>query len=182
MATIAVTMMSLRISYHPCIVMSCAIALAHRALRQREALHTGAKFYSETCRLEPSSIPSDLAMVASPAEPTDTNNSKGLNWRTSPIAHIGIKNKFSGLANQQPPPGNEGRRGRTRQRAAWAHAMMEEEFSSFRGGRRVLSLAKPLLVFRTPIAHSIRFGSHSQPPNGHPRVIPGAGSQTEGHR
>jgi len=67
MATIAVTMMSLRISYHPCIVMSCAIVLAHRALRQREALHTGAKFYSETCRLEPASIPSDLAMVASPA-------------------------------------------------------------------------------------------------------------------
>jgi hypothetical protein len=76
----------------------------------------------------------------------------------------------------------EGRRGRSRRRAAWAHAMMEEEFSSFRGGRRVLSLAKPLLVFRAPTAHSIRFGSHSQPPNGHPRVIPGEGSQTEGHR
>jgi hypothetical protein len=50
-------MMSLRISYHPCIVMSCAIVLAHRALQLREALHTGAKFYSETCRLEPLEYP-----------------------------------------------------------------------------------------------------------------------------
>src|SRR5260370_28346141 len=47
-ATIAVTMMILRISYHPCFVMSCAIVLAHRAPWQREALHTGAEFLLST--------------------------------------------------------------------------------------------------------------------------------------
>src|SRR5215472_2922236 len=52
MATIAVTMMSLRISYHPCIVMSCAIVLAHRALQQREAHHSGT-----TRRPDPSAGP-----------------------------------------------------------------------------------------------------------------------------
>src|SRR2546430_12494685 len=41
MATIAVKMMSLRISCHLSIVMSCAIALPHRSQSQREALHTG---------------------------------------------------------------------------------------------------------------------------------------------
>jgi hypothetical protein len=41
MASIAVRMMSLRISCHLSIVMSCAIALPHRSQRQREALHTG---------------------------------------------------------------------------------------------------------------------------------------------
>ena len=41
MATIAVKMMSLRISVTFWIVMSCAIALPHWAQRQREAFHTG---------------------------------------------------------------------------------------------------------------------------------------------
>jgi hypothetical protein len=41
MATIAVKMMSLRISVTFWIVMSCAIALPHWAQREREAFHTG---------------------------------------------------------------------------------------------------------------------------------------------
>ena len=40
MVTIAVRMMSLRISCHLSIVMGCATALPHRSQRQREALHT----------------------------------------------------------------------------------------------------------------------------------------------
>src|SRR5260370_26794100 len=47
-ATIAVTMMILSISYHPCFVISCAIVLAHRARWQREALHTGAELLLAT--------------------------------------------------------------------------------------------------------------------------------------
>ena len=31
----------------------------------------------------------------------ETNDRKCLEWRTFPVAHIGIKNKFGGLANQQ---------------------------------------------------------------------------------
>src|SRR5262249_11254343 len=90
-------------------VMSCAIVLAHRALRQREALHTGAKFYSETCTLEPASIPSDLAMVASPAELPQTNKSNGLHWRTAPIAHLGITRELSESANREKSPPEIGR-------------------------------------------------------------------------
>jgi hypothetical protein len=41
MATIAVKIMSLRISVTFRVVMSCAIALPYWAQRQREAFHTG---------------------------------------------------------------------------------------------------------------------------------------------
>jgi hypothetical protein len=68
MATIAVKMMSLRISCHLSIVMGCATALPHRSQRQREAL-TQANFFGRGgCRGSPAGVlkakPNTVAWIA----------------------------------------------------------------------------------------------------------------------
>ena len=41
--------------------------------------------------------------MASPAALAEMNVRKCLDWRTLPVAHIGIKKKFGGLANRERP-------------------------------------------------------------------------------